>query len=147
MVKKNQIIGIVVAVVLIFGGVIGWTLIQKGKIPSGEEVGPGKEEKVEELFSFSGTVSSVDVENNFLMVKPANQETEVKVIISGTTKLIKFELPFDPKNPPKEATFTPKETEIKISDFKVGDNVFIKTISNIAGKNEFDDVDFIHILP
>jgi len=40
MVKKNQIIGIVVAVVLILGGVIGWTLIQKGKIPSGEEVGP-----------------------------------------------------------------------------------------------------------
>jgi hypothetical protein len=144
--KKNQIIILVVVIVLIFGGIIGWTLIQKGKIPVKEEVTP-KEEVVEEVFSLSGIVSSVDVENNFLMVKPVNQEKEVKVIVSKTTKLVKLELPFDPKNPPKEATFTPKETEIKISDFKAGDNVFIKTTENIAGKSEFDDVDFIHILP
>jgi len=81
------------------------------------------------------------------MVKPLNQEKEVKVIVSETTKLVKFEFPFDPKNPPKEATFTPEETEIEISDFKVGDSVFIKTTQNIAGKSEFDDVDFVHILP
>jgi len=143
--KKNQIIGIVVIVILIFGGIIGWSLIQKEKIPSGEEV--AQEEEVEEVFSLSGIVSSVDAENNFLMVKPVNQEKEVKVTVSETTKLVKLELPFDPKNPPKEATFTPKETEIEISDFKAGDNVFIKTTVNIAGKTEFDEVDFIHILP
>jgi len=145
--SKNQIIGIVIAVVLIFGGVIGWTLIQKGKIPSGKEITPKEEEKVEEVFSLSGLVSNVDAENNFLIVKPVNQEKKVKVIVSETTKLIKLELPFDPKNPPKEATFTPKQTEIKIFDFKTGDNVFIKTKTNISGKSEFDDVDFIHILP
>ena len=143
--KKNQIIGIVVIVVLIFGGIIGWSLIQKEKIPSGEEV--AQEEEVEEAFSLSGVVSSVDVENNFLMVKPVNQEKDVKVIVSETTKLVKLELPFDPKNPPKEATFSPKQTEIEISGFKAGDNVFIKTTQNIAGKSEFDDVDFVHILP
>jgi len=143
--KKNQIIGIVVAVVLIFGGIIGWSLIQKEKIPSGEEV--AQEEEVEEAFSLSGVVSSVDVENNFLMVKPVNQEKDVKVIVSETTKLVKLELPFDPKNPPKEATFSPKQTEIEISDFETGDDVFIKTKTNIAGKSEFDDVDFIHIMP
>ena len=145
--SKNQIIGIVIAVVLIFGGVIGWTLIQKGKIPSGKEITPKEEEKVEEVFSLSGLVSNVDAENNFLIVKPVNQEKKVKVIVSETTKLIKLELPFDPKNPPEEATFTPKQTEIKIFDFKTGDNVFIKTKTNISGKSEFDDVDFIHILP
>ena len=144
--KKNQIIILAVVIVLIFGGIIGWNLIQKGKIPVEEEVTP-KEEEIEEVFSLSGIVSSLDVENNFLMVKPANQEKEVKVIVSETTKLVKLELPFDPKNPPKEATFTPEETEIEISDFKVGDSVFIKTTENIAGKSEFDDVDFIHILP
>jgi len=143
--KKNQIIGIVVIVVLIFGGIIGWSLIQKEKIPSGEEV--AQEEEVEEAFSLSGVVSSVDVENNFLMVKPVNQEKDVKVIVSETTKLVKLELPFDPKNPPKEATFSPKQTEIEISDFETGDDVFIKTKTNIAGKSEFDDVDFIHIMP
>jgi len=145
--NKNQIIILAVVIVLIFGGIIGWTIIQKGKIPSGEEITPGEEEKAEELFSLSGIVSSVDAENNFLMVKPAEEEKEIKVILSETTSLVKFEFPFDPKNPPKEATFTPTQTEIEISDFKVGDSIFIKTTVNIAGESEFDDVDFIHIMP
>lgn len=137
--KKNQIIGIVVLVILIFGGIIGWALVQKSKIPLGEETAPA-----EEIFSLSAVVSSVDVENNFLMVKPVNQEKKVKVVLSETTKLIKLELPQEPE---KEVTFTPEQTEIEISDFKAGDTVFIKTKTNIAGKTEFDDVDFIHILP
>ena len=143
--EKNQIIILALIIVLIFGGIIGWALLQKGKIPT-EEVLP-EEEEIEEVFSLSAVVLSVDVENNFLMVKPAGEEKEIKVVLSDTTKLIKLEFPFDPKNPPKEATFTPEQTEIKISDFKVGDNVFIKTIENIAGKSEFNNVDFIHILP
>jgi len=125
---------------------LGWALSQKTKIPPGEGITP-KEEEVKEVFSLSALVSSVDVENNFLMVKPAGQEKEIKVVLSDATKLIKLEFLFDPKNPPKEATFTPKQTEIEISDFKAGDNVFIKTTENIAGKSEFDDVDSIHILP
>jgi len=143
--KKNQIIILVILVILIFGGIIGWALVQKSKIPVGEEVTP--EEEVEEVFSLSAVVLSVNAENNFLMVKPAGEEKEIRVVLSDTTKLIKLEFPFDPKNPPKEATFTPTQTEIKISDFKAGDNVFIKTTENIAGKTEFDNVDFIHILP
>ena len=145
--KKNQIIVLVVLLVLIFGGIIGWAVVQKGKIPITEEVTPGEEAVEEEIFSLSATVLNVDAENNFLMVKPAGQEKEIKVVLSDATKLIKIEFPFDPKNPPKEGTLTPKETEIKISDFKAGDNVFIKTTENIAGKSEFDNVDFIHILP
>jgi len=143
--KKNQIIILVILVILIFGGIIGWALVQKSKIPVGEEVTP--EEEVEEVFSLSAVVLSVNAENNFLMVKPAGEEKEIRVVLSDTTKLIKLEFPFDPKNPPKEATFTPTQTEIKISDFKAGDNVFIKTTENIAGKTEFNNVDFIHILP
>jgi len=143
--KKNQIIILVILVILIFGGIIGWALVQKSKIPVGEEVTP--EEEVEEVFSLSAVVLSVNAENNFLMVKPAGEEKEIRVVLSDTTKLIKLEFPFDPKNPPKEATFTPTQTEIKISDFKAGDNVFIKTTENIAGKTEFNNIDFIHILP
>jgi len=30
---------------------------------------------------------------------------------------------------------------------KEGDEIFIKTTENIAGKTEFSNVDFIHILP
>lgn len=143
--SKNQIIILVVIVVLIFGGIIGWGLIQKSKI---SEEGTGQEQtETEEVLSLSAIVSSVDADNNFLMVKPANQESEVKVIISETTSLIKLEFPFDPKNPPKDAIFTPEQTKIKISDFKTGDNIFIKVKEDIAGKTEFDSVDFIQILP
>jgi len=145
--KKNQIIILAVVIVLIFGGIIGWTLIQKSKIPVGEEIIPGEEEELEEVFSFTAILLSVDAENNFLMVKPVEEEKEIKVVLSDTTKLVKIEFPFDPKNPPEEATFTPKQTEIEISDFEIGDNVFIKAKENIAGKTEFDNVDFVHILP
>ncbi len=145
--NQKQIIILVIIIILIFGGAISWVLIQKGKISPEEEAVFQEEVGGKEIFSISAVVSKIDAENNFLMVKPANQENEIKVILSDTTKLIKLEFPFDPKNPPKEATFTPKQTEIKISDFKAGDNVFIKAKENIAGKAEFDNVDFVHILP
>lgn len=145
--EKNQIIIIVVILVLFLGGIVYFSLLLKEKAKfEGEKFKTG-EGIIEEVFSLSGIVSSVDTENNFLMVKPVNQKKDVKVVVSETTKLVKFEFPFDPKNPPEEATFTPKETQIEISDFKAGDNIFIKTTENIAGKSEFDDVDFIHILP
>lgn len=138
--KKNQVIILALIIVLIFGGIIGWVLVQKSKIYP-------KEEKIEEVFSLSAIVSSVDAENNFLMVKPLNQEMEVKVVVSEATKLIKIEFPFDLENPPRGTEITPVQTEVEFSDFKVGENVFIKTTENIASKSEFDNVDFIHILP
>ena len=138
--KKNQIIILAVVIVLIIAGIIGWVLVQKSKIYP-------KEEKIEEVFSLQATVSSVDTENSFLMVKPLNQETELKVIVSETAKLFKIELPFEPENAPKGTQFTPIQTEVEFSDFKSGDDVFIKATENIAGKTEFDNVDFIHILP
>jgi len=143
--KKNQIIILVVVIVLIFGGIIGWVISQKSKLPAGEGIAPeGEKTFLEEMTSLTGTVTKVDVENNFLLVKPTNQEKEVKAVLSEATELIKLTLPpFDPENPPKVAI----QTKIEISDFKVGDNIFIKTTENIAGKSEFDDVDFIHIMP
>ncbi|MDD2696796.1 MAG: hypothetical protein PHE52_01400 [Candidatus Pacebacteria bacterium] len=142
---KNQTIILVVVILIILGGLISWEIFQKSKLSGGEQT--GGEQEVQEVLSLSGIVQSVDEENNALMVKPANQENEVKVILSETTKLIKLEFPFDPKNPPAEGTFTPTQTEIEISDFKQGDNVFIKVKEDIAGKTEFDSVDFIQILP
>jgi len=81
------------------------------------------------------------------MVKPVEEEKEIKVVLSDTTKLIKIEFPFDPANPPAEATFTPIQTAIEISDFQEGDNVFIKARENIAGKSTISNIDFVHILP
>ncbi len=143
--KKKQIIILVVLIILILGGIIGWAVVQKAGLPSGGEITPG--EGVEESFSLTATVLSVDTENNFLIVKPAEEEKEIKVVLSDTTKLVKVELPFTPESPPEGATFTPTQTEIELSEFKVGDNVFIKTTENITGKTEFNSVSFIHILP
>jgi len=82
------------------------------------------------------------------MVKPSGKEDQVKVILSDITKLIKLESPFSPENPPPPGTqFTPKQTEISLKDFKEGDEVFIETLKNIAGKNEFNNVELIQILP
>ena len=139
--KKNQIIILVVTLILIFGGIIGWAVFQKEKIPLKEVIG-------EEIFNLSAVVLSVDAGNNFLMVKPLGTEKEIKVILSDTTKLIRLEAPFDPDNPPPPGTqFTPEQTEITLEDFKKGDEIFIKTLKNIADKSEFNDVDFIQILP
>ena len=146
MLNKNQLIILSVVVVLILGGIIGLGLVQKSKIPSKKVVTSPKIE-VKEVYSMSAVVQSIDTKNNFLVVKPANQENNVKVVISETTKLIKLEFPFDPKNPPSDGVFTPKQTEIEISDFQVGDNVFIKSKENIAEKEIIEKVDFIHILP
>jgi hypothetical protein len=143
--KKNQTIILVILIVLICGGIIGWAVFQKSKIPT-EEGTP--EEGAEEMFSLSAVVSSVDVENNFLLVKPSGKENEIKVILSDTTKLIKLESPFDSDNPPKPGTqFTPEQIDITLEDFKEGEEIFIKTLKNIAGKTEFNDVELIQILP
>ena len=45
-INKKTVIGIIVAVILVFGGIIGWAIFQKGKTPSEKEVIPGKEETV-----------------------------------------------------------------------------------------------------
>ena len=143
----TQIIILAVIIVIIFGGIIGWALFPKEKPLPKEEV--IKERVIiEEIFSLTGVVSEVNVENNFLMVRPMRKEKEVKVIVSEATRLIKLELPFDPENPPPPGTqFTPKQIEITLADFKEGEEISIKTTQNIAGKTEFGDVEFIQILP
>ena len=144
--QKNQTVILIVIAVVILGGIAGWSMLQKSGLSSGEEQTQG-EEAPSEVYSMSAVVSSVDAVSGFLMVKPQAEEEEVKVMISEDTKLIKLEFPFDPKNPPAEAVFTPTETDVELSDFQQGDNLFIKVKENIAGKSEFGNVDFIHILP
>ena len=146
MTKNQKIVLVVLILILIVGGIRYFSLLQKAKLPPTIKV-PEEEKVSEEIFSLSAVVVSVNPENNFLIVKPAKEEKQIKVILSQDSRLTKLEFPFDPKNPPKEATFTPKKVDIKISDIKAGDNVFIKSLENIAGKTEFGDVDFIQVLP
>lgn len=144
--NKNIIIVIILAVVIIGGG-IGLTLtLQKSKNQSGENNPPAQ---LEPKTTLQGSVVSVNEGDKYITVKETEQgkEKEYKVLIADVTKIIKLELPFDPKNPPKtNTTFVPKQTEVKISSIKVGDNVFIKSNKDFAGKNEVNSVEFIHIL-
>lgn len=146
MLNKNQKI-IAISVILILGGIIYLSFLVKEKQPEGGSFKTG-EGTAEEVFTLSGKVLNVDAENNALTVESANEKKELKVVISETTKLIKLELPFGPENPPEPGVqFTPEQTEISLGDFKEGDEIFIKTKENIAGKTEFDGVEFIQILP
>jgi hypothetical protein len=144
--QNNQIIILLLVVALIIGGIIGWFLGQRSAIPPQEEV-VEEEGILEEVFSLSGIVSGVDVENNLLMVKPDGEEKTIQVTISEGAELIDLEPPFDQKSAPPNVTFTHEQTEIEISDFQVGDNVFIKSMKNIAGRTKIDNIDYIHILP
>lgn len=132
--KKKQFIILVIIIILILAGVVGWAVFQMKKI--GEESAlknPVAEQK--EVFSVLGVVSEVNQAENFLMVKPNGQESEVKVSLSETTKLIKIDLS------------SGNQTEIKILDFKVGSKVFVKSKESIAGKTELKKIDFIQLLP
>lgn len=138
---KKQIIVLIVVLVVIFFGVAVWTIFQGLKLPPEEK--PTLEEIItEEVYSLSGIVSKVDAENKFLMVTPTGEESEVKVIISEDTKL--FKVLYSPEGGNPE--FVTKRKEITIEDIREGDRVFIKTNINIAGKKEFNDVDYIEVL-
>jgi len=139
--KLKYFIIFLAVLVLIFGGIIGWTLFQKSKLLPKEEVIP-EEVVSEEMYSLTGIVSKVNVENNFLMVRPTGQENEVKVIISEDIKLLKVVYPSERGNP----AFKTERVEITIKDIEEGDRVFIKTKINIAGMKEFDDIDYIEVL-
>jgi len=143
--KKNQAIGIIVIIILVFLGIIGLIFFKKGKIgysPEGvEEVAPEKEKtgysseqaKGEGIFALTAKVLKVDTRNNFLIVKSVKDQKELKVNVSDTTKLIKIELP---KERSEKGYIITKKTEIKPSEFKKGDYVSIRTSENIAGKTE-----------
>ncbi len=137
--KKSKIIAIIVAVVIIIAGFVGWGIFQGKKIKDVAVI-----QSLEPVFGLSGTVSSVNVEDSFLVIKLSDSGKEVKIVITESANLIRRE---SPENPPINATFTPIETEVQLSDFKAGDTVFVKTKDNVAGKTETDSVDFIHILP
>lgn len=139
--KKNQIIILVVLVALIIGGIFYWTTPKKAKISPKEEVIP-EEIVTEEVYSLSGIVSKVDVGNNFLMVIPTGEESEVKVIITGDTKIFKVV----PSTEEEGSELVTERVEITIEDIKEENQVFIKTKKNIADLKEFNDIDYIEVL-
>jgi len=130
---KNTIIVLCVIIMLIIGGIIAFSFLQKEKISSGEqsvseeEFLEESEEKSNQVFGFLAMISNIDIGNNFLIVKPeADEKKEIKIIIGEETSL---------------------EDKVDISDFREGNVIFIKAKTNIIGKTEIDDIEFIRVLP
>jgi len=144
---KIQIIIFSIILILIIAGIVYFVSLPEKK----EEILPEKEEiikeEIPEIFSLSAIISKIDIENNFLIVKIPQEDQEFKVNLSQETKITKLKFPFDPKNPPPEATFIPEKTLLNIGDLKIADHLFIVTTKNIYGQTEFDDVSQIQVLP
>jgi len=150
--KKNQIV-LIILLVLICGFIIFWAISQKMSTSYEEAVitptitPQTTPETNKEIYSFPAVVSGVNIVGNFLTVKPEKEEKEekeIKIILSEETELTKLGLP---SKLPKEGVFIPTKTKIKISDIKVGDKIFVKAKSNITGKTEFDDIEYIQVFP
>jgi len=145
---KIQLIILILVVVFIIGGVIYWFSLPKEK----KEIPPVKEEILEEeelpeTFTLNAIILEINLKDNYLIVKPIEEEKEIKVILSEDTEITRLKFPFDPKNPPLKGTFELEKKKISIEDLKVGDQILLETTTNIAGKNEFDDVIWLQVMP
>jgi len=141
----KKILIILTIVLVLIAGTVSWLVFQKIKFPLQEHIYK-PEETGEKILSLMAKISKIDAGKNRLIVKPLNEEREIGVILSKDTEIIKLDFPFNLSSP-SEKEFTLKKTEIKISQLKEGDTIFIKTNKSIAGKTEFNNVNFIEVLP
>jgi uncharacterized protein YxeA len=141
----KKILIILTIVLILIAGIFSWFIFQKRKFPPPKPF--HKQEEVgERILSLMAKISKIDVDKNRLIVKPLNEEKEIKVILSEDTEIIKLGFPFNLFSP-SEKEFTLTKTKIKISQLKEGDTIFIKTSKSITDKTEFNNVDFIEVLP
>lgn len=143
-IDKKRIIILVSVILLVFLGIAGWgALKMKSSLENqGSVLREGKIQG-EEVLGLTGEVVKVDEKNNFLLVAPTKQDFYVKIILSENTKIAKVQLPIGTSTIPSA-----KSSEgLKISDFKVGNKVFVKAGENIAGKSELSNIVSIQILP
>ncbi len=137
-VKKNHFIVIAIIIILIIGGIVYFSFLLKEKVKfKGGEFKTG-EGIIEEVFSLSGMVSSVDIENNFLMVKPAGAENEIKVILSDATQLIRLEYQEEKKEKEFELKALKKDWRVdETPEFEVvpkGEKAQENIIENLVAK-------------
>lgn len=164
-----------IALILILGG-FGWFLAsfpagekQKGeKTVSQQEEGapPASSRPLEEseeelqssatgqkgvsqtkLFGITARVTSVNPEENSLVINGSLDEGEFIVLITEGVRITRLEFPFDPANPPEEGVFTPTETLITLEELQEGNQVFVLSSESFAGKKEIRNIEFIRILP
>lgn len=99
------------------------------------------------VLSIAGRVTGVNVqENSFLVLQP-KEEGEFTVRLGEETAFIRLVFPFDLRNPPSDATFTPKREPMIIGDLKVGDQVFIRSSHPIKTSEDIVGPLEVQVLP
>ena len=82
---------------------------------------------VGQVRSIAGRVVGVNIgENSFVVLQP-REERSFTVRLEEETEFIRLVFPFDVKNPPSDATFTPERELITIEDLHVGEQVFVRS--------------------
>jgi flagellar biogenesis protein FliO len=140
-IKKIIILASVILLVFLAVAVWGVFKMKSSLNNQGNTLREGKIQG-EKVLSLTGEVVEIDAKNNYLLVAPTKQDFYVKIIISENIKITKAQLQIGATVPAAD-----ENGELKISDFKVGNKVFIKAGENIAGKSEISDVISIQILP
>lgn len=143
--EKNKIVLFAILILIIIVGVVIYFKKPKEQPP---QITPTPSPTVKinnrESFGLAATILSVDTANKFIIVKPDKGGNDIKVILSGNTRIEKIKPPaLDPKNPSKIIAL--EILSVKITDFKKDDSVFIKSSQNIIGKTEINNIDYIQI--
>ncbi|MBI2092993.1 MAG: hypothetical protein HYT75_08395 [Deltaproteobacteria bacterium] len=144
--KKTKIVGLVLLSSVIL---LGITLFLIGPDNSGQgevEVFEPPSPRIE-VFSLAAVISKIDAQQKLIVLKHPTQDKDISVIVRDDSEILKVEFPFDPKNPPSQASFAPKYTKIALQDLKPGNHALIESNENIYNKYEFDNVKSIQVLP
>src|SRR4030042_3648243 len=136
--SRNKIIIILIILVLIAALVFYFFFLKKEKTEfEGESFTTGENVNTE-ILSITGKVSSIDLENSFLIIK--TEKEEIKVIVSGTTKLLELKWPSSfNDNLPAGTQIVPEKKEISLSDFTEGKEVLVISLEDITGKSEINN--------
>ena len=93
-------------------------------------------------FILTGTVSEINIDNNFFKINFTDKEEKIKIIVSEKTKFLALAIPEE-----HDTVFTLVPTEIKFEELKEGMGVFIQSNSDITNKAVLEDIAFIEIMP
>lgn len=151
-INKNQIVGILVAVVLVGGGIV-YLVSRNGATLSSEAEKNAQQQQAAEqsanpVLNMAGVISQVDAEKKLVTINATEGAAEIKLSLAADTEIIQLKFPFDPANPPKgQATFTPERVPVEVSALKSGDRILIETKTSLSGKTEINDVVRIQVLP
>jgi len=138
---NSTTIGIVIALVVIIGGVYFYSTDrqtqsnQEQQVQREQQVQQGQKEqkKVEtiierEIRSIAGKVTSLNISSNSFVMRDSNQERSFTVKLGEKTEFIRLVFPTDSST---GADFAPRREVITIKDLKKSEQVFVRSNSPI----------------